>query len=197
MEMAIDAKTVKDLRDRTGAPMMDCKQALAESDGDVDKALEYLRKKGLKTATKKAGREASEGVIGSYIHHNNKIGVLVEINCETDFAARSEPFQEFVKNITQHIAAARPKYLSREEVPEEMLAKEREIAAAQIKGKPENIVGKIVDGKMDKLYQEICLLDQAYVKDDKKTISQLLTETIATVGENMRIHRFTRYEVGE
>ncbi|MHC4945668.1 MAG: translation elongation factor Ts [Planctomycetota bacterium] len=195
--MVIDAKTVKDLRDRTGAPMMDCKQALSESDGDVDKALEYLRKKGLKTATKKAGREASEGVIGSYIHHNNKIGVLVEINCETDFAARSEPFQEFVKNITQHIAAARPRYLKREEVPEELIAKEREIAAAQIKGKPENIVEKIVDGKMEKFYQEICLLDQAYVKEDKKTISQLLTETIATVGENMRIQRFARYEVGE
>lgn len=194
---AIDAKTVKELRERTGAGMMDCKQALAESNGDIDKALDYLRKKGLKTASKKSSREASEGAVGAYIHHNDKIGVLVEINCETDFAARSDPFKEFVKNITQHIAAAKPKYLSREEVPAEELEKEREIAAAQIKGKPENIVAKIVDGKMDKFFQEICLLDQAYVKDDKKTIAALLTETIATVGENMKIRRFVRFEVSE
>jgi elongation factor Ts len=194
---AIDAKTVKDLRDRTGAPMMDCKEALSASGGDVEKALDWLRKKGLKTATKKASREASEGAVGSYIHHNGKIGVLVEVNCETDFAARSDPFQAFVKNLSQHIAAARPLYLNREEVPQDLLAKEREIAAAQIKGKPENIVEKIVTGRLEKYYQEICLMDQAYVKDDSKSISALLTETIAVVGENMQIRRFARFEIGE
>lgn len=193
----IDAKTVKELRDRTGAPMMDCKSALAETDGNVEKALEWLRKKGLKTANKKASRDASDGYVGAYIHHNGKIGVLVEVNCETDFAAKSEPFQEFVKNLTQHIAAARPLYLDREQVPEDVISKEREIAAAQIKGKPEEIVQKITDGKVEKYYQEVCLLDQSYVKDDKKTISALLTETIATVGENMKIRRFARFDVNE
>lgn len=195
--MAIDAKTVKELRDRTGAGMMDCKEALADSNGDIDKALDFLRKKGLKTASKKSSRETSEGVVGSYIHHNGKIGVLVEVNCETDFAARSDPFQEFVKNIGQHIAAAQPKFLNHEQVPEDVVAKEREIAAAQIKGKPENIVEKIVDGKMEKFYGEICLLNQPFVKDDKKTITDYLTETIATVGENIVIRRFARYNVAE
>jgi elongation factor Ts len=195
--MAIDAKTVKELRDRTGAGMMDCKQALADSNGDIDKALDYLRKKGLKTASKKSSRDTSEGIVGSYIHHNGKIGVLVEVNCETDFAARSDPFQEFVKNIGQHIAAAQPRYLKPEEVPEDVVNKEREIAAAQIKGKPENIVEKIVDGKMQKFYGEICLMNQPFVKDDKKTITDYLTETIATVGENIVIRRFVRYNVAE
>lgn len=193
----IDAKTVKALRDRTGAPMMDCKEALAETNGDVDKALEFLRKKGLKTADKKASRDVSDGFVGAYIHHNGKIGVLVEVNCETDFAAKSDPFQEFVKNLTQHIAAAKPLYLDREAVPADLLAKEREIAAAQIKGKPDDIVQKITDGKIEKFYQEVCLLDQAYVKDDKKSISALLTETIAIVGENMKIRRFARFDVHE
>jgi elongation factor Ts len=192
---SIDAKTVKELRDRTGAPMMNCKEALQESDGDVEKALEYLRKKGLKAASKRAGREASEGMVGAYIHHNGKIGVLVEVNCETDFAARSEPFQDFIKDLSQHIAAANPRYLSREEVNQEALEKEREIFAAQITNKPQNIVDKIVDGKMEKFYQEACLLDQPFVKDDKKKIAELVTDVIAKVGENIKIRRFARFDV--
>ena len=193
----IDAKMVKELRDRTGAPMMDCKEALGESDGDIEKALDFLRKKGLKTASKKASRTTSEGLVGSYIHHNGKIGVLVEVNCETDFAARSEPFQVFMKDLTQHIAAAKPTFLSREEVPEDVMAREREIFAAQVTGKPANIVDKIVDGKMEKYYQEYCLLDQSFVKDDKLTISGLVKETIARVGENIVVRRFARFDVND
>lgn len=195
--VSIDAKTVKELRELTGAGMMDCKTALAESGGDVEKAKDYLRKKGLKTAGKKASREVSEGIVGAYIHHNGKVGVLVEVNCETDFAAKTDAFGDFVKDISQHIAASKPMYVSREEVPEELIAKEKEIYAAQITNKPANIVDKIVEGKMDKFYQECCLLDQAFVKDDSKTISALLTETIAKVGENMKIRRFARYDVSE
>ncbi len=194
---SVDAKSVRELRDKTGAPMMDCKNALAESGNDVEKALEHLRKKGMKTAGKKASRSTGEGVIGSYIHHNGKVGVLVEVNCETDFAARSEPFTLFVKELGQHIAAASPKFLSREEVSEDELTKEKEIFAAQIKGKPENIVEKIVDGKIEKFYQECCLLDQRFVKDDKKTVTDFTKETIARVGENIVIRRFVRFDVND
>ena len=194
---AINAKMVKELRDRTGAPMMDCKEALTASGGDVEKALEFLRKKGLKTAAKKASRATGEGLVAAYIHHTGKVGVLVEVDCETDFAAKSEPFQAFLKDLTQHIAAARPLYLSREEVPAEVIEKEREIYAAQVTGKPENVVSKIVDGKMEKFFKESCLLEQPFVKDDKKSIGDLLKETVARVGENMVIRRFARFDVGE
>lgn len=193
--MAVDAKTVKELRERTGAGMMDCKKALSESDGNIDKALDYLRKKGLKTASKKASRDTSEGAVGAYIHHNGKVGVLVEVNCETDFAAKTEGFLGFVKDLSQHIAAAKPTYVSRDEVPEEIISKEREIFAAQVVGKPENIVDQIVNGKMEKFFQECCLVDQPFVKDDKKSVSDMLTETIAKVGENMKIRRFARFDV--
>jgi elongation factor Ts len=193
--MTIDAKLVKELRDKTGAPMMDCKEALSESGGDLTKAAEYLRKKGLKTADKKASRQTSEGVVGSYIHHNGLVGVLVEVNCETDFVARNEEFQVLVRDLGQHIAAAKPLYLDREEVPGDVLSKEREIIAAQIKGKPDNIVEKIVDGKIGKYYQENCLLEQPFVKDDKKTIQDLVKETIGKLGENIKIRRFARFDV--
>jgi elongation factor Ts len=193
--MTIDAKMVKDLREKTGAPMMDCKEALTESNGDLEKAAEYLRKKGLKTADKKASRETSEGLVGSYIHHNGLVGVLVEVNCETDFVARNEEFQALVHDLGQHIAAAKPLYLDREEVPADVLAKEREIIAAQIKGKPDNIVEKIVDGKINKYFQENCLLEQPFVKDDSKTILDLVKELIGKLGENMKIRRFARFDV--
>ena len=193
--MTIDAKMVKKLREKTGAPMMDCKEALTESGGDLEKAAEYLRKKGLKTADKKASRETSEGLVGSYIHHNGLVGVLVEVNCETDFVARNEEFQALVHDLGQHIAAAKPLYLDREEVPEDVLAKEREIIAALIKGKPDNIVEKIVDGKINKYYQENCLLEQPFVKDDSKTIQDLVKELIGKLGENMKIRRFARFDV--
>lgn len=195
--MTIDAKQVKTLRDKTGAPMMDCKEALAASDGDLENASEYLRKKGLQTADKKAARETSEGLVGSYIHHNGLVGVLVEVNCETDFVARGDDFQAFVKDLGQHIAAANPLYLKPEEVPAEVLDKEREIIKAQIKGKPDNIVDKIVEGKLNKYYQETCLLQQAFVKDDSKTIDQLLRELIGKLGENMKIRRFARFNIKE
>lgn len=195
--VSIDAKMVKELRDRTGAPMMDCKEALSASDGDMEKAFEFLRKKGLKAAAKKASRETSEGLVGAYIHHTGKVGVLLEVNCETDFAAKSEPLQAFLKDLTQHIAAARPRYLSREEVPAGVLEKEREIYAAQVTGKPANVVEKIVDGKMEKFFKETCLLEQPFVKDDKKSITDVLKETVARVGENMVIRRFARFDVSE
>jgi len=195
--MTIDAKLVKTLRDKTGAPMMDCKEAIAESDGDLEMASEYLRKKGLQTADKKAARETSEGLVGSYIHHNGLVGVLVEVNCETDFVARGDDFQAFVKDLGQHIAAANPLYLNPEEVPAEVLDKEREIIKAQITGKPDNIVDKIVEGKLNKYYQETCLLHQLFVKDDSKTIEQLLRELIGKLGENMKIRRFARFNIKE
>jgi elongation factor Ts len=193
--MTIDAKQVKALREKTGAPMMDCKEALAESGGDMDKANEFLRKKGLKTADKKASRQTSEGLVGSYIHHNGLVGVLLEVNCETDFVARNPEFQEFVQNLCKHIAAANPRYVSPEEVPEDVLAKEKEIMRAQITGKPDNIVDKIVEGKIRKFFEETCLLDQPFVMDDKKTITQVLKEIIGKLGENMRIRRFARFDV--
>ncbi len=197
--MAISAKMVQELRAKTGAGIMDCKRALTESDGDMEQAVDALRKKGLAAAAKKSGRVTSEGVVASYIHGGGKLGVLVEINCETDFVARTEQFQQLVKDVSMHIAAANPLYLKRDAVPEDFLAKEREIYRAQFldSGKPEKIVDKIVEGKIDKYLSEICLYEQAFVKDTEKTIEQLMTETIAQLGENLNIRRFVRFALGE
>ncbi|HSI84656.1 MAG: translation elongation factor Ts [Candidatus Methylacidiphilales bacterium] len=193
---AVSPELVKQLRDKTSAGMMDCKKALVEAKGDLEAAEVILRKKGMSAGTKKAGREAKEGVIASYIHFD-KVGVLVEINCETDFVARNESFRAFVKDVTLQIAAGSPSYVSRDEVPESFLAKEREIAAEQVKGKPANIVDKIVSGKLDKIFATNCLLEQAFVKDDKQTIKDLVNAKIAELGENIIIRRFVRFAVGE
>lgn len=178
---------------------MDCKKALAETGGDQEKAIDYLRKKGLAAASKKAGRVASEGVVGSYIHAGGKIGVLVEVNCETDFVAKNEAFQVFVKDVAMHIAAAAPQFVRREEVPGDLLEREKEIYRAKAKetGKPDNIIEKIVEGQVGKFYGDICLLEQAFVKDPDKTIQTYLNETIASIGENMSIRRFSRFVLGE
>lgn len=188
---------VKELREKTSAGMMDCKKALSEADGNLEKAEEILRKKGIASAGKKASRAAKEGTVASYIHLAGKVGVLVEINCETDFVAKNESFREFVKDITLHIAAAHPLYVSRDQVPEKMVLAEREIFAAQVTGKPANIVDKIVDGKVDKFFSTICLLEQAFIKNPDVTIKDLLGSKIAELGENIVIRRFTRYMVGE
>lgn len=188
---------VKELREKTSAGMMDCKKALAEADGNIEKAEEILRKKGIASAGKKASRAAKEGTVASYIHLAGKVGVLVEINCETDFVAKNESFRDFVKDITLHIAAAHPLYVSREQVPEKLVLAEREIYAAQVTGKPANIVDKIVDGKVDKFFSTICLLEQAFIKNPDVTIKDLLSSKIAELGENIVIRRFTRYMVGE
>jgi len=195
--MAITASMVKELREKSNAGMMDCKKALQEADGDLDKAFDVLRKRGLDLAAKKSSRATKEGVIGSYVHSNGKIGVLVEVSCETDFVAKNDEFKEFVKDLTLQVASAAPQYLNREEIPEEVIAKEKEIYAEQVKGKPENIIGKIVDGKLEKFYKLVCLIDQPFVKEDKKSISDLLKEKIAKLGENMAIKRFVRFQVGE
>ncbi len=196
--MNITAEMVKNLREKTGAGMMDCKKALTEAGGDFDKAVELLRKKGLAAAEKKAGRQASEGIIASYIHMD-KIGVLLEVNCETDFVARTDDFKQFVKDVAMHIAAASPRYLKREDIPEDVINKEKEIYKEQIKNKPEHVIEKIVEGKLEKFYSEVCLLDQVFVKDPegKKKIKDLLTEMIAKLGENIIIRRFVRYQLGE
>ncbi len=196
--MSITAEMVKQLREKTGAGMMDCKKALTEAGGDFDKAIEILRKKGMAQAEKKASRQTSEGVIGSYIHMD-KIGVLVEVNCETDFVARNEDFKAFVKDLAMHIAAASPKYLDRESVPQEVIEKEKEIYKDQVKDKPANVVDRIVEGKLEKFYEANCLMDQIFIKDpeQKKTIRDLLTEMIAKIGENIKIRRFVRFQVGE
>lgn len=195
----ITAEMVKQLRERTGAGMMDCKKALTEKNGDVEKAIEYLREKGLAAAAKKSGRIAAEGLVESYIHGNGRIGVLVEVNIETDFAAKNEEFKTFVKDIAMQIAAAKPEYVSREEVPTEALQKEKDILKAQAlnEGKPEKIIEKMVEGRIEKYYKEICLLEQPWVKDPDKTIKQLVTEKISTIGENINIRRFARFERGE
>ena len=197
--MTISTELVKELRERTGIGMMECKKALAESHGDIEKAITLLRKKGHARAKDKMDRKASEGAIGAYIHLNGKIGVLVEVNCESDFVARNEEFQELVKNIALHIAAASPSYVSSEDVPQEILDEEREIIREQFKdsGKPPEIIEKIVDGKLGKFFQEACLLDQPYIKDDKITVKDLVTAFIAKFGENVVIRRFTRYELGK
>ena len=192
----IDAKTVNELRSRTGAGLMDCKKALVETNGDMDTAAEILRKKGVATRDKKAGRTASQGTVASYIHMGGKIGVLVEINCESDFVAKNELFQGFARDVAMHIAAAAPRFLKREEVPAEEIAKETEIVKAQCEGKPAQAIEKIVAGKLEKFYSEICLLDQPFVKDDKKTINDLITEQITKTGENIVISRFSRFQIG-
>ena len=194
----ISASAVKELREKTGAGMMDCKKALAESGGDFAKAEEYLRKKGLASAAKKAGRAATEGAVTSYVHLGGKIGVLVEVNCETDFAARNEAFQALTKDIAMHVAAAAPQYVRREEVPADVVAREMEIAKAQMREqkKPEAIIEKIAQGKVDKFYKEVCLLEQPFVKDDKKTIEDVVKDAIAKIGENIQVRRFTRYQLG-
>jgi elongation factor Ts len=193
----IDPKLVKQLREKTSAGMMDCKKALTEAKGDLAAAEIILRKKNAGAVLKKAGREAKEGVIGSYIHIGDKVGVLVEINCETDFVARNESFRAFVKDVTLQVAAATPLYVKRDEVPESLLATERDVASASIAGKPAAVVEKIISGKVDKYYSTVCLLEQAFVKDNTKTINDLLAAKIAELGENIVIRRFTRFQVGE
>ncbi len=193
----ISPKLVQQLREKTSAGMMDCKKALVEAKGDLAAAETILRKKGAAQQAKKAGRDAKEGVIGSYIHVGDKVGVLVEINCETDFVARNESFRSFVKDVTLQVAAATPLFVKRDEVPESLLAVERDVASASIKGKPANVVEQIVKGKVDKYYSTVCLLEQTFVKDNTKTINDLLAAKIAELGENILIRRFTRFQVGE
>lgn len=197
--MAVTAAQVKELREKTGAGMLDCKKALEEANGDLTKAAELLREKGLAAAANKAGRIATEGAVGSYIHGGGRIGVLVEINCETDFVAKTDQFQALVKDIAMHISATNPRYVKREEVPNEDLDKEREILRNQAlnEGKPEKIVDKMVEGRLNKFYEEYCLLEQPFIKDPDKTIQQLLNEKISTIGENISVRRFVRYELGE
>lgn len=192
------AGVVKDLREKTGAGMMECKKALVESDGDFEKAIDMLRQKGLATAAKKAGRIASEGIIGSYVHMN-RIGVMVEINCETDFVARTDDFKELVKDIAMHIAAANPSYLSREDIPQDTIEREKDIYRAQVENKPPEVIEKIVEGKLEKFYSETCLLDQPFVKDpeQKKSIRDIITEKVAKLGENIVLRKFVRYQLGE
>src|SRR6184192_3045442 len=197
LTMQIDPKTVKELRDRTNAGMMDCKRALEEAAGDLDKAETILRTKGIASASKKASRATKEGIVASYIHLQGKVGVLVEVNCETDFVAKNENFRSFVKDITLHIAAAHPLYVSREDVPGKLIEAEREIYKAQVKGKPANVTEKIVNGKLEKFYSTVCLLEQGFIKNPDVTIKDLLNGKIAELGENIVIRRFTRYLVGE
>ena len=193
----VNPTLVKQLRDKTNAGMMDCKKALVESDGDLSKAEDILRKKGIASASKKASRSTKEGVVASYIHLQGKIGVLVEINCETDFVAKNENFRDFVKDITLHIAASHPLYVSREQVPIQAIEREREIYRAQVTGKPANIVEKIVEGKVDKFFSTVCLLDQAFIKNPDQIVKDLVSLKIAELGENLVVRRFARYAVGE
>jgi len=194
----IPAEMVKELREKTGVGMMDCKRALTEAQGDIEKAVVLLRQKGLATATKKAGRTASEGVVGSYIHID-RIGVLVEVNCETDFVARTEEFKQLVKDIAMHIAASNPLFTSREDVPEHVIENEKEIYLAQISGKPPHIADRIVEGKIERFYNDTCLLEQVFIKDpdQKLKVKDLISEKIAKLGENIVVRRFTRYQLGE
>ena len=196
---AISATMVKQLREKSGAGMMDCKQALVECDADIDKAIDFLRKKGLATAQKRAGRAMTEGTIQSYIHMGGKLGVLVEVNCETDFVAKNEDFVQFAKNIAMHIAATNPLGVRPEDVSEETVQRERDIYQAQAAetGKPENVITKIVDGKMNKFFKENCLLNQPYVRDPDLTVEDVLNELIAKIGENITIKRFVRFQTGE
>ena len=197
--MTISAAMVKELREATGAGMMDCKKALVETEGNMEKAIEFLREKGLAQAAKKSGRIAAEGAVTSYIHMGGRIGVLVEVNCETDFVAKPEKFQELTKNIAMQIAASKPEFVKKEDVPQDVIQKEKEILRAQAlnEGKPEKIVDKMVEGRIEKYYKEVCLLEQPYIKDDEKTVGQIITEAIAEIGENINVRRFVRYELGE
>lgn len=195
----MDAKLVKELREKTGAGMMNCKKALVETDGNIDKAIEYLREQGLAATSKKAGRVAAEGVVESYIHMGGKIGVLVEVNCETDFVAKTDDFKNFARDIAMHIAAAAPTYIAVEDVPEAEVEHEKEILKHQAlnEGKPEKIVEKMVEGRINKFYKEICLLEQPFVKDPDMTIGELVKEQIMNIGENVKIRRFARFQLGE
>jgi elongation factor Ts len=195
--MEIDPQLVKKLREKTNAGMMDCKRALTDAGGNFDRAEQILREKGIASASKKASRATKEGIVASYIHQQGKVGVLVEVNCETDFVAKNQNFRDFVKDITLHIAAAHPLYVSREQVPGNLIEAEREIYKAQVKGKPANVVDKIVDGKLDKFYSTVCLLEQGFIKNPEQTIGDLLKAKIAELGENIVIRRFTRYLMGE
>lgn len=197
--MDVSAVTVKDLREKTGAGMMDCKKALAECGGDLDRAVDYLRQKGLAAAAKKASRAATDGAVGAYVHPGGKIGVLVELNCETDFVARTPEFQNLLKDIAMQIAAAAPRYIRSEEVPSGQLEKERQIYRQQAleSGKPENVIEKIVDGKIGRFYSEVCLLEQAFIKNPERKIADILTEAVARLGENIQVKRFSRYQLGE
>lgn len=193
--MSVSVENIKKLRDMTGAGMMTAKKALVESGGDIDQAIEYLRKKGEASAAKRVDREAKAGLVSSYVH-GEKIGVLVEVNCETDFVARTDDFRNLAKDIALHIAAANPEYLNPESVPESVVAKEREIYAAEVAGKPDNIIEKIVDGKLAKYYETVCLTKQVFIKDPDKTIEQLITEAIAKLGENIVVRQYQRIELG-
>ncbi|HHY68963.1 MAG TPA: translation elongation factor Ts [Bacillota bacterium] len=195
-EVTVDM--IRELRSRTGAGMMDCKKALEETGGDIEKAVDLLRKKGLAEAAKKAGRTAKEGIVTSYIHHNRRVGVLLELNCETDFVARTDQFEQLAKDIAMHIAMANPQYVSRNEVPEEVIEHEKTIERekAEAEGKPEQVIEKIVEGKISKLYENICLLEQPFIKDNSKTIGDLINEAIVLLGENIVVGRFARFEVG-
>lgn len=197
--MAITANDVKELRERTGAGMMDCKRALTEADGNMDKAIEILREKGLAAAAKKSGRIAAEGLVASYIHMGGRIGVLVEVNCETDFVAKTDNFKDLVHDVAMQIAATNPQYVSKEEVPADVIEKEKEILRAQAlnEGKPEKIVDRMVEGRIEKYYKEVCLLEQPFVKDSDKTVKGMIMEAIASIGENISLRRFVRYEMGE
>ena len=196
--MKITSQMVKDLRDKTSAGMMDCKKALGETDGDMEKAVDLLRKKGLAVAAKRAGRATSEGVIETYIHAGGKLGVMVELGCETDFVAKTDKFLEFARDVAMHIAAANPVAITKDEAPEHVLARERDIYVQQAKesGKPDNIIDKIVSGKMDKFLSEICLLEQKFVKDPDQTIQDMITDLVGKMGENISIKRFSRFQVG-
>lgn len=193
----VNSALVKQLRDKTNAGMMDCKRALVEAGGHLEKAEDILRKKGIASASRKASRAAKEGIVASYIHLQGKVGVLVEVNCESDFVAKNESFREFVKDITLHVAAAHPLFVTRDQVPRSMIDRERDIYREQVKGKPENVVEKIVDGKLDKFFGSVCLLDQAFIKNPDQSIKDLISSKIAQLGENIVVRRFTRYVVGE
>ena len=197
--MEISAGLVKELREKTGAGMMDCKKALTETSGDFEKAIDFLRKKGIASAAKKAGRATKEGAVISYIHGEGRVGVLLEVNCETDFVARTDQFRAFTRDVAMHVAAASPQWVRADEVPADLIAKEKEIALAQMaaSGKPPAVLEKIAEGKINKFFEENCLMNQSFVKDPSKTIDQLLKETIATLGENMTIRRFARFVLGE
>jgi len=195
--MDINMDDIKKLRQKTSAGILDCKQALNEADGDIEMAVQVLRKKGVEMASRKSARVTEQGLIDAYIHPGNKVGVLIEVNCETDFVSRNKEFQQLVKDLLLHIAAANPSYLDREDVPAAEIEKEKDVMADQIKGKPENVVEKIVAGKLEKFYSDICLLEQPFVKDDKVKIKDFITTAIAKTGENIVIKRFVRYQLGE
>ena len=195
--MAVTLEIVRQLREKTSAGITDCKEALEESGGNIDKAIDVLRKKGVDTARKKAGRVTKEGCIESYIHPGSKIGVMIEVNCETDFVAKNEEFRKLVKDLLLQIAASNPLYIRKEDVPSDLIEKEKELLSAQIKDKPANVVEKIVSGRLEKFYQDICLLEQPFVKDPKSTVSAYITSVIAKIGENIVVRRFVRYQLGE